>query len=136
MRSVRSAKCNCHHLIPQQASPSSPPLRSQDPRVDQATEISAWQAPAPQAWPTSSDLTPPALSVDHLFQEPRYKYPLSEMPCSSSTLSSHPLAACTLLKQCQPAISLQSESTLHTQQQMAAQARLLERAGTPPRLLL
>lgn len=76
-------------LHPSKLPLSSPPLGSQDPRLDQATEISVWQEPAPQAWPTSSNLTPPVLSVDHLFQEPSYKYPLSEMPGSSGTLSSH-----------------------------------------------
>ena len=59
-------------------------------RVDQATKISAWQEPAPQSWPTSRLLTPPALFVDHLFQEPSSKYPLSEMPCSAGTLSPYP----------------------------------------------
>lgn len=58
--------------------------------MDQATEISAWQEPAPQAWPTSSNLTPPVLSVNHLFQEPSYKYPLSEVSGSLGTLSSPP----------------------------------------------
>lgn len=66
-------------------------LGSQDSRVDRATKISAWQELAPQAWLTSRLLTPPALLVDHLFQEPSYKYPLSEMPCSVGTLSPHPL---------------------------------------------
>lgn len=56
--------------------PSFRPLGSQDSRVDQATKISAWQEPAPQPWPSSSNLTPPALSMDHFFQEPSYKYPL------------------------------------------------------------
>ena len=58
------------------------------------------------------------------------------MPCSSGTLSPYPLAAYTQLKQCQLAISLKSESTLHTQHRLAAQASLLEHTGMPPRLLL
>lgn len=116
---------------PRRLLPSSPPLGSQDPKVDQATEISAWQEPALQAWPTSSNLSPPALSVDHGFQEPSYKYPLSEMPCSSGTLSPNPRAPCTLLKQCQFATSQPSESALHTQPQWAAQTSLLERLAGP-----
>lgn len=100
--------------------PSFRPLGSQDSRVDQATKISAWQEPAPQPWPTSSNLTPPALSMDHFFQEPSYKYLLTEMPSSSGTLSPRPPAACTWLRQRQLAIGLPSESTLHTQHRRAA----------------
>ena len=94
-------------------------LGSQDSRVDRATKISAWQELAPQAWLTSRLLTPPALLVDHLFQEPSYKYPLSEMPCSVGTLSPHPLlpvpgwgnaslqSVCNLSPLCTPSIDWQ-----------------------------
>lgn len=94
---------------PSRLRPSSPPLGSQDPRVDRATEISAWQEAAPWAWPTSRNLTPPALSVDHLFQEPNYKYPLSEMPCSSGTSSPIPW----LPAPCSSDASLQSVCNLN-----------------------
>lgn len=61
--------------------------------------------------PASSPLLP---SLWIIYSKTCYKYPLSEIPRSSGT-HSPPLAACALLKQCQLAISLQSEPTLLTQ---------------------
>lgn len=56
----------------------------------------------------------------------------------SHSLGTHSpsLAACSLLKQCQLAISLQSEAPLLTQHCRTAQASLLGHVGMPPRLLL
>lgn len=101
------------HSYPNRLPPSFLPQSGLDPRTEQATEISAWQDPAPKVWPTSSVLTPPALSADHLFQglainihsakylAPRVptSQPWPPVPCS---LNASLQSACNLNPLCSP----------------------------------
>lgn len=93
---------------------SSPSPGTWDPRVDQVPEISGWRDPAPglAQLPAASPLRS-SLWIIHS-PSPAINIPLVKCPTPQAR-SPPPPAPCTPHKQCQLAISVQSEPTLHTQ---------------------